>query len=108
MRNAANSVYSGPLPVAIALGDHDPCRTQYFVVNQVAAMELVDHGIGRMGAMRHLIGGLVTVGVELLANRGHRADAIGLEEVHQGGKHHPDSLDNRLAVSATLRGIYRT
>src|SRR5271167_1531933 len=104
MGNAANSERSRALAVALALGYDDPRRAQNLVVDQVAAMELVDHGIGRMSRMRHLVGGLMAVGVKRLADGSHRADAVGLEEIHQRGQHHPDAIDNRFGVGVSSLG----
>ncbi len=71
-------------------------------------MELAHHRIGRVRTMWDMIARLVPIGIELLPHRRHRADSIGLQEVHQRGEHQLDACNNRLTVGLSLGRLDRT
>jgi len=63
-------------------------------------MEFIDDRVRRMGLGRHVIDGLMPIGIERLADRLQRRDALRAQEIYQRTHRHLDPVNDRLGVGA--------
>src|SRR3979411_2714041 len=63
-------------------------------------MEFIDDRVRRMNIRGDMIDGLMTSGVECLANRGDRRNALRAQKIEQSAHSHLDTVENCLRVSA--------